>query len=107
MRARACSQARWKGGALPLVLMRKPLRAAVGERGGAVAAVPARGFDEYKVSLSQIREYDEREAWVWFGLLVLRNFGALTPAYRLLPLAAVAAGLLSYAAIASLASALS
>ncbi len=91
-------QARWKGGALPLVLMSKRLAPSA----AAEAPVPARGFDEFAVTYDMVREYADRDAYIWFFLLLLRNSGSLTPAYRLLPLVAVLAGFASYELVVKL-----
>ncbi len=60
------------------------------------------GFDEFAVTYDMVREYADRDAYIWFFLLLLRNSGSLTPAYRLLPLVAVLAGFASYELVVKL-----
>jgi len=92
-------QTRWKGGLVPLQLLRKTVPRLTMQAGEPQRdPVPTRRYSEYKVTLDQVRAYDERDAYIWFTLLVARNLGSLTPTYRLLPLVAVAAGLVTYRA---------
>ena len=62
------------------------------------------GFDELKVTLDKVLAYDDRDALLWFALLMARNSRYLSPAY-----AAASAGvglvaaLLTYAGLVSLA----
>lgn len=80
-------QERWKGGALPLELMSKQLSSSSGE------VVPVKRPTDFNISLEKVLAYNDGDALIWFTLLVLRNRGALTPAYRALP---VAAGLVTW-----------
>lgn len=76
-------QERWKGGVRPLRLMRKPLRVGAGlSRSG---VTPAKSFDEFRVTIDTVLAYDDPEALVWFGLLMVRNAKFLSPQYRVLP----------------------
>lgn len=93
-------QERWKGGAVPLRLMSKPLVGPL-ERvlgGGGALPVPAKGFDEFSVSLESVLAYGDRDACVWFALLFARNLHALSPAYRVVPAAAAVASWVAYLA---------
>ncbi|KAL1496170.1 hypothetical protein AB1Y20_014787 [Prymnesium parvum] len=91
-------QVRWKGGLAPLRLMRKPL-------GGAPSGTraPFKRVEELQVSLDYVLSLADRDALVWFVLLVLRNSYALAPAYRLLLLLPVLLALLTYRGIAGVA----
>ena len=90
----AAWQERWKGGSAPLRLMRKPLP------NDDVDYVPAKTFSEFGVTLKSVLEYNDRDALIWFTLLILRNVKMLTPAYRIFPaLAALATWGLYYLVI--------
>ena len=47
--------------------------------------IPAKSFDEFEVTLQSVLQYDDKEAVIWFVLLVLRNVQFLSPSYRVLP----------------------
>jgi hypothetical protein len=96
-------QLRWKGSLVPLQLLRKTVdrmpardwwrsrfRQSEGER------VPVRRYSEFKVTIDQVKAYRDKDAYVWFVLLILRNAAALSPAYRILPAAAIAATCVGY-----------
>ena len=51
------------------------------------------------MTLDEVLAYDDRDALIWFALLVLRNVGYLTPAYRVLPALAVGAAFAAYYAL--------
>lgn len=82
-------QSRWKGGAMPLRLLKKSALTARAAGGASAVdsstAVAPRGFDEFKVTLDGVLAYKDKDALVWFTLLLVRNFRALSPEYRVLP----------------------
>jgi len=103
-------QERWKGGGVPLVLMRKPLPIAplpeeaaaspLAELGSRSSQAARPNFDEFEVTLWRVLQYENRDALVWFALLFLRNLEFLTPTYKLLPgLAAIVVWASYYAVI--------
>jgi len=79
-------QSRWKGSALPLRLMRKTVDPPTRRPS---EAVPAKGFDEFAVTLESVLAYKDRDAVVWFLLLIVRNAGMLPSSYRVVPTAIV------------------
>ena len=86
-------QDRWKGGTTPLRVMRKKLLVP----GGSIDSVIApKSFDEFEVKLATVLGYEDRDAVIWFVLLVLRNLEFLSPQYRALPAFAVFAAFGSY-----------
>lgn len=92
-------QDRWKGGAIPLRVMRKtfpPPGNGDGAAAAAVAKIPPKSFDEFEVTLDSVLSYRDRDALVWFALLLVRNVSFLTPQYRLLPTLAVFVPFVSY-----------
>lgn len=100
-------QERWKGGTMPLKLMRKPLPSAPPAVASPLeelaSSTPARSFDEFEVNINRVLQYEDREAIIWFVLLVLRNRESLTPTYRVLPgVAAIATWALYYLVIRAL-----
>ena len=86
-------QERWKGdgGKQPLQLLRKELTRKDGSTSTVTPAIPARRPQEFEVTIDSVLAYKDREALIWFVLLILRNTNRLTPTYRVLPaLAAIA-----------------
>ena len=103
-------QERWKGGApgTPLTLMRKrvdlpldqllerlPRRQWSGKKG--VRRI--RSIDPLSLSVEEVRDFGDADAWVWFALLVTRNAGSLSPLYAILP---AVAGVLTVALFSAL-----
>lgn len=91
---------RWKGSVPRLSVMRKRVaaRPADSARRPAPAAADA---SELSVTLERVLSYDDRDALIWFGLLVLRNIEALSPLYAAVGLGAATAGVVTYLAIAA------
>ena len=50
-------------------------------------------------ALDQVLAHNDRDALVWFSLLLLRNVESLAPMYRVLPAAGVALGVAAYVAL--------
>ena len=79
-------QERWKGGRQPLVLMRKPVRATA-DVSGPDQPRKAKQPADFLVTVEQVLAYDDRDALLWYGLLLLRNRKNLLPLYRVFPVA--------------------
>ena len=47
-----------------------------------------RSIDPLSLSVEEVRDFGDADAWVWFALLVARNAGSLSPLYAILPAAA-------------------
>jgi len=89
-------QERWKGGVGPLQLMQKdwsgssPPESQLARAQARTSAPKPKSARDFVVSIEQVLEYEDRDALIWYALLLFRNQKPL-PANRLLPvLAAVA-----------------
>ena len=94
-------QDRWKGGAAPLRVLKKRLAGAMGGATAgasdrAAAAIRPKGADEFEVTLDDVLAYKDRDALIWFGLLLARNAEFLAPSYRIFPAAAAFLGWFTY-----------
>ena len=88
-------QEQWKGGAVPLRVMRKRLSMPESAADLGREIVP-KSLDEFEVTWEAVKGYGDPDAVVWFALLVLRNMSFLTPQYRVLPALAIFAAFGSY-----------
>jgi len=88
-------QEQWKGGTQPLTLMRKALTPPV-ERllerlpgrqqwSGKQGVQRIKSVDPLSLTVEQVRDFGDADAWIWFALLVGRNAGSLSPLYALVP----------------------
>ena len=95
----------WKGDASTLLLQAKPVGSAASRLAAKIspAELPP-GFDELKVTLDKVLAYDDRDALLWFALLMARNSRYLSPAYAAASASVgLVAALLTYAGLVSLA----
>ena len=75
-------QEQWKGGVVPLRVMRKRPLALPDSTEELGREVAPKGFDEFEVTYQSVKAYGDPDAMVWFWLLVLRNSKFLAPQYR-------------------------
>ena len=104
-------QEQWKGGTpgTPLTLMRKridlPLERLLErlpgrqEWSGKKGVQRIKSLDPLSLSVEDVRDFGDADAWVWFALLVGRNVGSLSPLYALVP---AVAGVLTVALVSVL-----
>ena len=95
-------QEQWKGSTQPLTLMRKrvdlPLERLLERLPGREQWSGKKGVqliesvNPLSLSVQQVRDFGDADAWIWFALLVGRNVGSLSPLYALVP---AVAGLLT------------
>ena len=104
-------QEQWKGGTpgTPLTLMRKridqPLERLLEklpgrqEWSGKKGVQRIKSVDPLSLSVENVRDFGDADAWIWFALLVGRNAGSLSPLYALVP---AVAGVLTVALVSGL-----